>query len=73
MTDISKCSGEGCEQKEKCYRFTTIADEQWQSYFTEPPIKDGKCEYFWTNNNYKLNNEKHTYITKVGIVFVLFY
>ncbi len=59
MTDISKCSGKGCEQKEKCYRFTAIDDGLWQSYFTEPPIKDGECEYFWANNNYRFNNEKH--------------
>ena len=46
MTDISKCSGENCPMKESCYRFTAEAG-QMQSYFIEPPIKDGKCEYYW--------------------------
>ena len=32
--------------KESCYRFTAEADTM-QSYFIEPPIKDGKCEYYW--------------------------
>jgi len=44
--DITKCSGENCPMKESCYRFTAEAG-QMQSYFIEPPIKDGKCEYYW--------------------------
>jgi len=48
MSDISKCSGEGCPHKEKCYRFTAPADEYRQAYFTKPPIKDnGTCDMFW--------------------------
>ena len=50
MTDISKCSGENCPMKESCYRFTAEAG-QMQSYFIEPPIKDGKCEYYWEYEN----------------------
>jgi hypothetical protein len=25
MTDITKCTGEGCALKETCYRFTAVA------------------------------------------------
>lgn len=52
MVDISKCSGEGCKVKEKCYRFTVKGNEYWQVYSdfhkTEKD-KEGKCEYFWYN------------------------
>ena len=50
MADITMCSGQGCDKKEQCYRYTAKADEFWQSYFTTPPIKDGECEYFWKNS-----------------------
>lgn len=46
MSDITKCKGEGCSMKETCHRFTDPASE-YQSYFTESPIKDGKCEMYW--------------------------
>ena len=49
MSDISKCDpGESCPHREKCYRFTAPADEYYQAYFAEPPIKkDGTCDFFW--------------------------
>lgn len=51
MADISKCSGEDCPVKEKCYRFTAPTSEFMQSYFFKPPfeIKDGviTCEMYW--------------------------
>ncbi len=31
--------------------------EYWQSYFTEPPIKDGKCEYYWGENAESIWNQ----------------
>jgi hypothetical protein len=46
MADITKCRGDGCIIKEKCYRFTAKADE-YQAYFLESPIKDGKCDMYW--------------------------
>ena len=61
MTDICKCKGEIgaiiCPYKEKCYRFTAIADE-YQTYFLELPLKDGKCEYYWGENEDDLWNQK---------------
>jgi hypothetical protein len=48
MTDITMCSGVGCDMKHDCYRFTANRG-MWQYYFSKPPIKDGKCEMFWDN------------------------
>jgi hypothetical protein len=53
MTDITKCSGADCDLKMTCYRFTD-PEGVWQSYFMNPPIKDGECEYYWNTNT----NEK---------------
>ena len=51
MSDISMCVGLNCPLKEKCYRYTAKVSKFWQSYFTEVPYKDGKCEYFWDNKD----------------------
>ena len=45
--DITMCTGEGCPAKEECLRYTAKANELRQSYFLDPPIKDGKCEMYW--------------------------
>ena len=42
------CSGVGCDLKLECYRHTAN-QSGWQSWFTEVPLKDGKCEMFWGN------------------------
>lgn len=49
MSDITKCKGTDCPHKENCYRFTAPADI-YQSFFVDPPIKDGKCDYYWGKN-----------------------
>jgi hypothetical protein len=49
MADITMCSGVGCDLKLECYRHTAN-QSGWQSWFTEVPLKDGKCEMFWDNN-----------------------
>jgi hypothetical protein len=46
MTDITKCTGEGCALKETCYRFTASTG-MYQSFFVGVPIKNGQCEYYW--------------------------
>jgi len=53
MPDIAKCMGTGCPYKESCYRYTAKPNEYRQSYFMEPPIKDGKCEMYWGENQLK--------------------
>jgi hypothetical protein len=45
--DIAKCWGTNCPYKETCYRYTSEPSEYMQSYFTEQPIKDGKCYMYW--------------------------
>ena len=45
--DITMCMGTNCPYKESCYRFTAKPSEYMQSYFMNPPIKDGKCEMYW--------------------------
>ena len=44
------CSGEGCDLKDECYRHTAKSGT-WQSWFCEVPIKDGKCDMFWDNED----------------------
>ena len=45
------CSGVNCKIKHKCYRFTATPSEYRQSYFMSPPIKDGRCNQYWSNKN----------------------
>ena len=48
MADISKCKGTDCPMKDNCYRYT--ANESYlQSWFTEVPILNGKCDEYWDN------------------------
>lgn len=46
MADIAMCSGEKCSLKETCYRYKAKASD-YQFYLLVPPIKNGKCEYYW--------------------------
>jgi hypothetical protein len=54
MTDITKCEGTNCPVKQSCYRYTAKVNEHRQSYFTEPPIKDGECEMYWGENSQRI-------------------
>lgn len=47
MVDIAKCSGNGCEKRDSCYRYVAPADTYYQSYFQTPPIEDGECQFYW--------------------------
>lgn len=44
------CNGGECPHKESCYRFTAKPNQFMQSYFMEPPFKDGKCDHYWGEN-----------------------
>lgn len=57
MTDITMCSGEGCDLKNECYRHTAKSGT-WQSWFMEVPIKDGKCDMFWDNKLKDIKDQK---------------
>lgn len=43
------CKGTNCPLKESCYRYTSKLDDH-QSWFTEPPFKDNKCDMYWGEN-----------------------
>jgi hypothetical protein len=59
--DITKCLGEieelNCPYKENCYRFTAKADELYQSYFVELPLKNNKCDHYWGKDGEKIWNK----------------
>ncbi len=55
MPDITMCDGKECPVKKKCYRYTAKPSE-YQSYFVEAPIKDGKCDYYWGENQEQIWN-----------------
>jgi len=46
MPDITMCKGTGCPLAENCYRYWATPSE-YQTYFSTPPVEDGKCEYHW--------------------------
>lgn len=45
MVDITKCSGEGCHLRERCFRYMAKSDAYHPSYMA-PPIKEGACDSF---------------------------
>tara|TARA_R110000744_G_scaffold297586_1_gene407367 strand:- start:578 stop:736 length:159 start_codon:yes stop_codon:yes gene_type:complete len=51
MADITMCDGVKCPFKDKCYRYTAPIMGYRQAMFTETPIKDGLCDYYWDNKN----------------------
>jgi hypothetical protein len=64
MTDITKCDGIDCPIKEKCYRFTAVANEYGQSTFVETPFKDGKCDMFWGETQKEILNQLENIVKK---------
>jgi hypothetical protein len=56
MSDITMCPGTDCPYKETCYRYTAKPSD-WQSYFSVPPIKDGKCDMYWGDNAEAIFNQ----------------
>jgi hypothetical protein len=59
MSDITKCTGEGCPLRDNCYRHTA-KESTLQSYFIDIPfeIKDGKlsCDMYWGETQNKILN-----------------
>ena len=47
MPDITMCDGQGCPQKNKCYRYRAEPTPYWQAYFRENPLNMDGCDYFW--------------------------
>jgi len=40
------CKGINCNQTNTCYRYLAKANPYLQSYFSETPMKDGKCDEY---------------------------
>jgi hypothetical protein len=40
------CKGINCEQRGTCYRYIATANPYAQSYFSDSPMKDGKCDEY---------------------------
>jgi len=55
--DGTKCKGIGCNLKFGCYRFKSIPNELYQSYFKESPVINkgdvSTCGYFWPTDEFK--------------------
>lgn len=47
MSDITKCGGHGCQQKDSCWRFLAPADPYRQSYSDFWRAGVG-CQHYWT-------------------------
>jgi len=48
--DICLCTGEGCSMKDECLRYkyhlrASMEKDNYNSYFVDPPVKEGNCEY----------------------------
>lgn len=57
MADITMCRGTNCPVASKCYRHIAKHNPYRQSYFTEVPLKDGKCDMYWGENNNRIMDQ----------------
>ena len=48
MPDISKCTGQDCKLKHKCYRFTSKSSD-YQSWFAAPPNEEEYIEALYSD------------------------
>lgn len=51
------CHGTECPFKDTCYRYTAEDNPARQSWFTKPPIKDGKCDMYWGEQSESIWNQ----------------
>ena len=56
-----------CPHKEKCYRYKAEPMPLNQSYFAEPPIKDGKCDFYWGENSQSVWNQLNDIVNEGSI------
>lgn len=51
MANITKCTNEKCKIKEECYRYTALANKEYQSYMMidKEVNKPFDCDEFWDN------------------------
>lgn len=66
MSDITKCSGLGCTNKDTCYRYLAT-DGFRQSWFIKPPVDNkGMCEHYWEEIDRGYKEEQDTINTLVS-------
>lgn len=70
VTDITKCTGENCPFKDRCYRFTAKADEYRQAYFGELRLRRGSASIFGKRGREVMRTNEYIYVLLV-IVFCL--
>ena len=67
MSDITKCSGDGCPWKNKCFRFLVPNNPEYQSSFIEIPGKYidevFSCEFIWTQSSEFVMNQLTKIVT----------
>jgi hypothetical protein len=58
METLTKCTGEGCILKNKCFRYTKIDFFEDDFFFKKVPYnyKLNTCEYIWNENAENLYN-----------------
>jgi len=44
MPDFSMCKGDGCTQRNQCYRFRAKPNKSWQSFFMNVPGSGDECD-----------------------------
>jgi hypothetical protein len=58
MPDISKCAGEGCFSKDRCWRYTSPPSEFRQSYANfEADIKGDRCGSYWEDERVRAKKQ----------------
>lgn len=70
--DISKCSGDGCDIKEYCWRFGCPGDPLYQAYVMITPNRKAFCDCFWRHSNTK-KVEKAFYDALRNAIFTIEY
>ena len=59
MPDITLCNNSTCTNKLKCYRYTAVPNELYQSYARfEQEDESGRCEFYWPNKPPRKRNKK---------------
>jgi hypothetical protein len=66
MADITMCKGTNCPVASKCYRYTAKINPYRQSYFSEVPLKDGKCDMYWGEKNDQIMDQLNDILKTKG-------
>ena len=67
MADITKCEGNRCAIRGRCYRYLAISNGEYQSYSEWDGSKGVKCDGFWKVKKIydKMKKKTNNKLTKV--------